>query len=202
MNLRNAVLALWALLLPAAAARGALTLNVESVQLAPGETGFIEVFFTEVPPAENERLVAYAVGLDVPSIPGVVFGPAPLLLEPVTHPFVFAPGTPIDDTGSGPNRIRSSAAILTEPVDIRDGAGVLRVPITFESDAGYGRWPIVFNLTGGLTEFSDDVGNVIPFVPVNGMITYVPEPSATFLAAACGMDVLARRRRQCTRSAP
>jgi len=205
MNLRNAVLALWALLLPAAAARGALTLNVESVQLAPGETGFIEVFFTELPPAQRERLVAYSVGLDLISQGGITFGPGPLLGEPTAHPFVFAPGTPIDDTGSGPTRIRAASAILTEPVNITDNMGLLRVPVTVARGAPQQRGAVAFVLTGGLTEFSDDVGNTIEFVPVNGAIETggeVPEPSATLLAAACGLAALARRRRQRTRTAP
>ncbi|HZN66505.1 MAG TPA: hypothetical protein VFB66_14545, partial [Tepidisphaeraceae bacterium] len=116
------------------------------------------------------------------------------------HPFVFAPGTPIDDTGSTATRIRSSAAILTEPVDINDNEAVLRVPITVPPGA-FGLVRIVFNLTGGLTEFSDDVGNVIPFVPVNGTITICPEPSAACLVAPIGMLALARRRRRTTASA-
>ena len=193
MNLRI-TLALCALLLPAGAARGALTLSFEG-ELCPGETGFIEVFFTEIGPAENEGLVAYAVGLDLVAPRGVTFGPAPLLREPTEHPFVFAPGTPIDDTGSTATRICSSAAILTEPVNIDDDEGVLRVPVTVAPDALFGNLVIVFNLTGGLTEFSDDVGNAIPFVPVQGRITICPEPSAACLAALIGLLALARRRR-------
>ena len=107
MSLRNTLLAFCALLLPTASARAALTLNVESIQLRPGDFGFVEVFFTELPPAANENLVAYAVALDIVGPPGLTFGPAPLLREPAAHTFVFAPGTPIDDTGSGPTRIRA-----------------------------------------------------------------------------------------------
>lgn len=193
--MRVAAFTLFALLLPAAAARGALTLNIESIEFRPGESGFIEVFFTETAPAENERLVAYAVGLEIQGAPGITFGPSPLLREPVDHPFVFAPGTPIDDTGSGPTRIRSSSAILTEPVDINDNEGVLRVPITIAPDASFGRRVISFNLTGGLTEFSDDVGNAIPFVAVSGFIDYIPEPSALCTTGLLGLAALARRRR-------
>jgi hypothetical protein len=200
MNLRDTLLALCALLLSAASARAALTLNVESIVLAPGETGFVEIFFNELPPAANENLVAYSVGLDLIGPPGVTFGPAPLLREPTEHTFVFAPGTPIDDTGSGPTRIRSSAAILTAPENIVDGEGVLRVPITMARDAPPGIRQIVFNLTGGLTEFSDDIGNVIEFVPVNGRIG-IPEPSGACLAASVGLLALARRRRPPTAAA-
>ena len=196
MNLRKTLPALCALLLlPTAAARGALTLNVRVEPLCPGETSFLEVFFTEIGPTENEELVAYSVGLDLIGGSGITFGPAPLLREPVDHPFVFAPGTPIDDTGSGPTRIRSSAAILTAPVDITNNAGVLRVPITARDNL-IGVGVIAFNLTGGLTEFSDDIGNVIEFVPVSGRITFCPEPSAACLMGLGAVAAPAWRRRQ------
>jgi hypothetical protein len=178
-------------------ASAALTLNIERIELRPGDTGFIEVFFTESAPAANENLVAYAVGLDLPTNPGnaVSFGPAPLLRETTAHPFVFAPGTPIDDTGSNASRIRSSAAILTAPENIVDNEGVLRVPVTAAMSAVPGSViPVVFNLTGGLTEFSDDIGGVIEFVPVNGQVTIVPEPAALGLLGIGGVLFLRRRR--------
>jgi len=176
-------------------ASAALQLNIESIELRPGDTGFIEVFFRETAPAANENLVAYAVGLDLPANPrGVSFAPAPLLRETTAHPFVFAPGTPIDDTGSSASRIRSSAAILTAPENIVDNEGVLRVPISVAQGAAPGVIPIVFNLTGGLTEFSDDIGNVIEFVPVNGAVTIVPEPAALGLLGIGGVLFLRRRR--------
>lgn len=195
MNLRNTLLALCALLLPAISARAALTLKVEDITLAPGETKFVEVFFTETAPAQNENLVAYAVGIDLVGPPGVTFGPAPVLREPTAHPFVFAPGTPIDDTGSGATRIRSSSAILTAPENITDNEGVLRFPVTMAPDATGATRYMNLVLTGGLTEFSDDIGNVIEFIPINGTIRYLPEPSAACPAGMLALAALARRRR-------
>ena len=188
-----------AIILFATSAQGALTLHMEGDPIfRPGEVEYIEIFVTELPPAQDERLVAYAIGLNLAEGSPLIFGPAPLLNEPVDHPFVFPPGTPIDDTGSTANRIRSLASIVTAPVNIGDGAGLLRVPVSLRP--GYnGPWftsvGLTFELSGGLTEFSDDIGQVIPFTPVPWSWIIIPEPSAAAIAAG-GLWLLARRRRR------
>jgi len=186
--------------LVATPAWAALTLNVESIELAPGETGFVEVFVTELPPAQNENLFAYAIALNLPQESPIHFGPGPLVRETTHHPFVFPAGTAIEDRGSDEFRIRAAAFLdfNTAPQNITDDEGFLRVPVTWRRDYSGPcvRVPITFEMTGGLTEMSDDIGNVIEFVPVSGSVGGLcPEPSSLLLALI-GTPLFALRRRR------
>lgn len=185
----------------ATSAQGALTLNVESLELAPGESGFLEVYATELPPAQNEFLVAYAIALNLPQGSPIHFGPGPLLLETTDHPFVFPGNTTIEDRGSDEYQIRAWVFLDLEVPQqhIDDNEGFLRVPVSFRSDytGPCLRVPITFQLGRDMTELGDDVGALIDFVPVNGMVggLLCPEPSSA-MAVLFGSGLLALRRRR------
>jgi hypothetical protein len=182
----------------ATSAQGAVTLNIESTNFLPGQVAYIEVYATELPPAQNENLVAYSIGLNLPQGGPIIFGPGPRALAPVNHPFVFPAGTPIQDHGSTGYQIRASAALPTGVENITDNEGFLRVPVSYVP--GY-NGPCVlamvsFELRNGLTEMSDDIGNVIEFVPVPGVLNPLcPEPSSA-LVLLFGTGLLALRRRR------
>jgi hypothetical protein len=188
-------------------ASAALTLNVPEVgSFRPGQTGFIDVFFTETGPATNERLAVYAIGLDLLNGSGVTFGPAPFVRMPGEEGtpgrrWVFAdvPGATLEDLGSGPDRIRAFASL---PISVLDGVDitpnnslVLRVPYTISPTAGLGVRDLVINtVEAGATDFVDEVGELIPFVPDNGKIEFIPEPGAVGLLGGGGVFLLLRRR--------
>ena len=173
-------------------ASAALTLTIPRVDVRPGDSGALEVFFTETGGTPDENLVAYSVGLNMGGQPGVSFIPPPV--APTGRPFVFPAGTPVDDTGSNASRVRSLSALPSGDADITNGAGVLRIPFTVAQGAALGERPVTFELQGGLTEFSDDIGGIIEFTPVNGAINVIPEPAALGLLGIGGVLFLRRRR--------
>jgi hypothetical protein len=187
--------------LVASPARAALTLNIESPRVRRGEVRFIEVFANEFAPAQDERLVAYSIGLTLPEGSPLMFGPGPIINVPVNHPFVFPAGTPIEDLGSNSRQVRALASVQTGTENVTDNEGFLRVPISIRPDYEGPACLLVvnFELTGGLTEMSDDIGNVIEFVPVNGVFI-CPEPSSAMMILF-GMGLVALRRRQRRRTA-
>jgi hypothetical protein len=189
------LLVAWALMVPCAVARGGLFLNVESVQLAPGESGAVEVYFTELPqtPAPDEQLVGYFVTLALPGGPaGPRFG-VPTL--PVDHPFVL-PGARLSGALEGETRVSGVVGFPSTPVlpqDIEDGEGVLRVPVSVPLDTPPGAYPITVVRVGGYgTEFHDRDSRTIAFLPMDGYV-YVPEPSSTgYLALVLAVISLGR----------
>jgi len=186
--------------LVASPARAALTLNIEAPRVRPGEIGFIEVFATEFPPAQEERLVAYSIGLRLPEGSPLMFGPGPIVNVPTRHPFVFPAGTPIEDLGSNARQVRALASIPVGSENITDNEGFLRVPISIRPDYTgpiCTVYLVLFELSGGATELSDDIGNVIEFVPMNGVFV-CPEPSATGVTVLL-MGVWAQWRRSTRR---
>jgi hypothetical protein len=189
-------------------ASAALTLRIDdgsadgtpTIDLRPGESGFIEVFAEETAPVETEVLLAYSVGLNLPAGSGVTFDPTPRTGAAVSrtqrHTFIFDPtnNASYTDTGSSASAIR----LLIDadaPEDVANGDGFLRVPIQISGTAVPGQYALTFQLTGGgATELSDDIGGAIPFTPVNAMVNVIPEPAALGLLGFAGLLALRRRR--------
>jgi hypothetical protein len=201
---RFLTMAALALVVVGTPARGALVLNIDTggggVCLAPGEVKYLEVYFDEVPPAEDERLILYAIGLRIPTNTGLIFGPGSLVGKTVEHPFVLPEDSTVDVLRATEHEI---GAFVEQPlsllngVDIRDGAGVLRFPVMLRPGAVFGPAVVTFDLAPGRTEFANEVGELIPFVPTTGSFTICPDPSfAGVVLFGAGLAALRRNRRR------
>ena len=190
-----------ALVLLPVTARGALTLRMEDVQLRPGETAFVEAYFTETPPTVNERLVLYQVNLGISGDGGVRFGLAEQVGRTVDHPFVLR----VDPRWvSIEPRVtdRSLIAFAETPTvdhtgfDIREGDGALRFAVTAAPGTPAGQASLVFDLNAASrdeTVLVNDAGDVIPVTLQNGTITIVPEPASAGAVLLGASLVMLRR---------
>jgi hypothetical protein len=187
-------------------ATAAFTLRIDDPQdpipgniilLRPGETKFLEVYADETGAPEMENLIAYSIGLNLPPGRGVTFGPGPLVGEEVNrtvrHPFAITSSAMFTDTGSSPLAIRVIVDAASVE-DVTNNEGLLRFPITAAPTGTVGtEIPLTFQLTGGgATEFSDDIGNIIPFTAENALINW-PEPAGLGLVGFAGLLLLRRR---------
>ena len=212
--MRNIFLGIVSACVFAPSAFGVLTLNIDTKAVRPGESGAIEVFFTELPPAVNERLALYALGVNLQGAPGVTFGQSDaegnvsFVEVPTEHPWVFSgiPGSPrptLEDLGtSTASQVRAFGELPTRiqvGVDItNEKGGVLRIPFSVAPGAALGLRQIVIEQTEvGATDFVDDAGELIPFIanplPTQGILV-VPEPAALSLLGIGGVLFLRRRR--------
>jgi hypothetical protein len=182
-------------------ASAALTLTVPEVSARPGDSGVLEIFFTETGTPTDENLSVYSLGIDLLNANGVSFGPAPRVNVPTDRRFVFADvaGATLEDLGSDADSIRSFASL---PLSVLEGVnigpnnpGVLRIPFTVPVGTAPGLRPVVINTTEiAATDFVDEVGELILFTPDNGFIDVVPEPTALGLLGIGGVLFLRRRR--------
>jgi hypothetical protein len=200
---RNFLIALTLVSALAAPARAALTLNIDGggLCLQPGEVRYLEVHFTETPPAVDENLLVYSVGLQIQGNSSLAFGPASLVGATVEHPFVIPAGASYDlDVLRASERelyvFVDRPAGIAEGVNIADGAGVLRFPVTLRGSPVFGQATIHFDLTPAGTVFADERGEAIPFIPTAGSFTICPEPSALAGVLATTVALALRRRRE------
>ena len=190
------VLAVATAFLPACA-RGALVLNMDGLRGCDPGLQMLELYFDELPPAQDERLAAYTIRLRTLG-PTLRFGPSELVGEPVEHPFVFPAGTGVDVLTASDSELFVLATLpVTVPrgVNIPDNGGVLRFPVEV-SPSGVGLAGVVIDVSSTVaTEFADDEGQLIPFVPVNGQVYFCPEPSsAVVVLLGVWLGALRRRR--------
>jgi hypothetical protein len=197
--MRFPLLVLALALLPLTAG-GALTLRVEDVTVCPGQTTFAEVYFEETAPAQNERLNVYAIRLGIAGDGGVRFGPAAGVGQTENHPFVLTSRSATVEAVEVTDR--SLFAFVHDPlvingVDVTDGAGALRFPVTVLPGTPAGQASLVFDLDlppdAVPTDFTNEIGDVIPVTLQNGTVTICPEPTSTASALFAAALVTLRR---------
>jgi hypothetical protein len=200
---RVTILALLALTLAAAPARGVVTVQPERVTVVGpvpyDQTVSLEVFATNSDAAEDERLNAYAIRLEAPAFTsnGVRFVIPPNLLfqEPTTHPYVFrayAGHGPSDAAGLSDfdTVFVSTEAPGTQDVNISETLdGLVRVQVFIPANT-VGSFPI--RLDPAFLSLGSG-GPGIVAVLGTGYVQVGPEPGCLGELAVAGLLMLRRR---------
>jgi MYXO-CTERM domain-containing protein len=191
-------------------------ISVQPLNLAPGQSGLLEVDFSTTSPPQTLAQEEFSFGITANNGPGLHFDSSPLntALDPTFSAgnYIFA-GNSLDSTfglslatadpTSGNQTITggdSTADVLNTTVT----SGLLAyLPVTATGSAQVGN-TFTINLITGSTQFNDQDGNVFTFAATPGLVTItgsaVPEPSAWVLGllgcAALAGYCAGRRRRQ------
>jgi len=177
---------------------GALSIVVESVQLAPGATTTLDVFLMLDPGDTGlPDLAGWQGAVDLSGTGGVLDSVA-LTDASGTHPPIISSNfTPNLGGSDGSTRRSASADLSSGGTPIFDLAGLFQLNVT----ADLGAMGQILTLAIDPNQFTgtllvDDVGDPIPFNAVEGTITVVPEPSTLSMAVlAMGGLLLTRARR-------
>lgn len=203
-------LALLALLLPAALftslpARAALIVSAQTVNVAPGASGFVEVSLTNTF-ATPQTLSAFSLDIALGGA-GVSFTN---VSDQTTSPYVFgALGTGVLSFDAFPNTQFIASDISLAPagfVTLNPGStfGLARIGFAVDPGAGSGLRAITF-VPGLATQFADDSNTALAStalaftaggINVQGAAQPVPEPSsmAIFLVGAASCAAARRLR--------
>ena len=188
-------------------ARAELILNVSDEVVAPGESGYVDVYFNVT--SGTPMLAFYMIELTLtdqqgqpPSGVRFVYDDAGKKEFGKASKPVF-PDTKAVQTPARPGLPGSIAAaydlLLSGENPIADGAGLLRIP--FETDLGsQGIYPVIIETDELRTNFFDGLANPVTIDTFNhGSITVVvPEPGTLVMLLGGGLGLLgfARRRRR------
>jgi len=201
---------------PASAAIKLIVDNASVQQSSSAQTMYVDVYFNETAPIQNEKMNAALLYLYMDGAgtggSGVHIGPFDAAASTPgagsAHPFVF-PGQQLVDLGSDTvfAAQAQSANNTTAVADVVSGTGVARVPIVIPANTPVGTYALKIDDKDpgelGFTSFgsADETtfpGANIPFTSQDGVITVTaaPEPAALGLFAVAGIGCLVRRRRK------
>jgi hypothetical protein len=178
-------------------------------------TQFVDVYFHETPPLDNEQMngmlfVAYLTPGPGVGPTGVHFGAfdAAGSVPGANHPYIF-PGQPYTNYGSDALHYKVGADAPPGNVNVTDGQGVVRIPVVIPAGTPVGNYAIKIdddpNTPGeaGFTSFGTaDIVTypdtaAYPFTSQDGALTVtaVPEPATLGLFSIAAVGLLARRRK-------